>query len=164
MAGDAGRTREINFQGAKGETTIEELPATSAMLVNEIHERVNGVIPVSRVRGLARASSRARSGVSVTAVYRLPNKSLPVKSIPGPSGKRRNDGLLSQNRETLELKVQPDATPSLLPSSLYPGHSTFSPNHFLCTSEKIKTRFPLICQFYFARLWKIWRRKYPRLM
>ena len=69
-------------------------------------------IPVSRVRELARASGRARSGVSVTTAYWSPNKSLPVKSIPRPSGKRRNDGLLSQNRETLDLKVQPDATPS----------------------------------------------------
>lgn len=62
-----------------------------------------------------------------------------MKSIPGPSGKRRNDGLLSQNRETLELKVQPDATLS----NLYPGYSTFSPNHFLCTSEKIKRKINL---------------------
>ncbi|KAK1125599.1 hypothetical protein K0M31_005160 [Melipona bicolor] len=82
-------------------TTIEELPATRATLVNETHERVSGVIPVSRVREHARASGRAHSGVSVTAAYWLPNKSSPVKSIPGPSGKRRNDGLLSPNRETL---------------------------------------------------------------
>ena len=104
-------------------------------------------IPVSRVRELARASGRARSGVSVTTAYWSPNKSLPVKSIPRPSGKRRNDGLLSQNRETLDLKMQHRHPLSLsfflllLVSSLATRHSP--QNHFLCTNEKIKRKINL---------------------
>lgn len=138
MADDVGRTREINFQGVNGDNNSRTLcnecnackcTSTSAWMA----------ILVTCAGTRARIKPRTlRYHVGVAC--RLPNKSLPVKNIPRPLGKRRDDGLLSRNRETFQLKVEPDATSSSLFFRFFSCYSTFSRNHFLCMNRKIETK------------------------
>lgn len=153
MADDVRRTREINFQGVNGDNNSRTLcnecnackcTSTSAWMA----------ILVTCAGTRARIKPRTlRYHVGVAC--RLPNKSLPVKNIPGPLGKRRNDGLLSRNRETFQLKVEPDATSSFLFSASSPVTRHSREITFYAWTERSRRRLIFKWQNEHRKRWKI---------